>query len=237
MISIKKLTNAMERWAAREEAEKPLTERRAQMVDKQLIRRGISDKRVLEAMRSVPRHKFIIDSMAGQAYSDKPLPIGKDQTISQPYMVALMTQCLELRGHERVLEVGTGSGYQAAILAELCRKVYSIERIEDLAGIARHNIRSLELPNIEIHVGDGTLGLDHESPFDAIIVTAAAPNIPSELVQQLNDPGHLVVPIGSRALQDLTIIEKKDGNISTTRVCGCVFVPLIGQNGWAEGVK
>jgi len=209
------------------------TERSA-MAAGQLIPRGITDGRVLEAFRSVPRHEFIPKELAVEAYADYPLPIGEGQTISQPYMVALMTEALKLKGAERVLEIGTGSGYQAAILAELAKEVYSVERFEILAESARETLGRLGYKNINVKTGDGTLGWAEHAPYDGIIVTAAAPNVPDSLIKQLNENGRLVIPVGSRFSQALTIAEKKKGNINFTEAGGCVFVPLIGKEGWKE---
>ncbi|MDD5423443.1 MAG: protein-L-isoaspartate(D-aspartate) O-methyltransferase [Candidatus Omnitrophica bacterium] len=201
------------------------------MVDEQLIGRGISDKRVLEAFRKVPRHEFIPAEDREHAYSDFPLPIGNGQTISQPYMAALMTECLGLKGDEKVLEIGTGSGYQAAILAELAHEVYSIERIEALTSSAGKVLENLGYRNIAITVGDGTLGLEEKAPYDGIIVTAGAPAIPDAVIGQLNDRGRLVIPVGGSFNQILTIVEKRGDSVNVKEICGCVFVPLIGDKG------
>lgn len=203
------------------------------MVEEQLIVRGISDKRVLDAFRIVPRHEFVPKDFLQNSYNDYPLPIGDNQTISQPYMVALMTECLHLKGGERVLEVGTGSGYQAAILAELVKEVYSVERFEGLADTARKELDSLGYRNIKIKVGDGTLGWEENAPYDGIIVTAGAPGIPESLVKQLKDGGRLVIPIGGGTFgQVLTVVERIGKSIRTSEICGCMFVPLIGKEGW-----
>jgi protein-L-isoaspartate(D-aspartate) O-methyltransferase len=171
------------------------------------------------------------------AYDDMPLPIGCDQTISQPLMVALMTEALRLRGHERVLEIGTGSGYQAAILARLSRVVFSLERLPALAAQARATLASLELKNVHVLVGDGTLGLPEHAPYEAIIVTAGAPHLPQTLIDQLRPDGRLVIPVGDRVEQVLMRVTKTDTGSHTERLGGCRFVPLIGQRGWtrAEG--
>jgi len=202
------------------------------MVRSQIMARGISDPRVLDVMRRVPRDRFAPDAYLDSAYDDHPLPIGEGQTISQPYMVALMTQSLSLKGDERVLEIGTGSGYQAAILAELARDVYSIERIEILATRARKLLKKLNYQNIEIIVGDGSKGLPEKAPFDGIIVTASAPDVPQVLVDQLSSRGRIVIPVGGTFSQDLVLVEKVDDKVVQTVVCGCVFVPLIGEHGW-----
>ncbi|MBI5641382.1 MAG: protein-L-isoaspartate(D-aspartate) O-methyltransferase [Nitrospirae bacterium] len=202
------------------------------MVESQLIPRGIRDKRVLDAMRRVPRHLFVDDSMQHIAYDDMALPIGEGQTISQPYMVAVMTELLELHGKEKVLEIGTGSGYQAAVLAELAREVYTIERMPILAERAETKFQDLFYRNIHVRVGDGTLGWSEEAPFDRIIITAGSPAVPEPLIQQLSIDGILVIPVGSRYSQQLLRIRKtKDGTAEEYHT-PCVFVPLIGTYGW-----
>ncbi len=207
---------------------------REMMVQTQLISRGIRDEKVLSAMRKVPRHRFVPEHLLEEVYNDYPLPIGEGQTISQPYMVALMTECLNFKDHGKVLEIGTGSGYQTAILAELAEKVYSIERIEILALRARKILEELGYKNIFIRVGDGTAGWPEEAPFDKILVTAGAPKIPPPLVEQLKEGGRLVIPVGGSFSQTLTIVDKKDDKVETREVCGCVFVPLVGAHGWEE---
>ncbi|MDD5422682.1 MAG: protein-L-isoaspartate(D-aspartate) O-methyltransferase [Candidatus Omnitrophota bacterium] len=202
------------------------------MVDEQLIVRGISDKRVLDAFRKVPRHEFIPTRDREYAYSDYPLPIGYGQTISQPYMAALMTECLGLKGDEKILEIGTGSGYQAAILADLAGKVFSVERIEALASAAKKVLGYLGYRNIAITVGDGTLGLEEKAPYDGIIVTAGAPAIPDAIIGQLKEKGRLVIPVGGNFNQVLTIVEKNGDSVNIQEICGCVFVPLIEDKGW-----
>lgn len=204
------------------------------MVETQLIARGIKDERVLSAMRKVPRHLFVGESLIDRAYEDHALPIGEGQTISQPYMVALMTEQLELKGNEKVLEIGTGSGYQCAVLAELASRVYSIERIEKLAERARNIIESLGHKNVAIRVANGTYGLKEESPFDGIIVTAGAPEIPKILIEQLSDGGILVIPIGDRWSQMLMKVIKTPSGVITESVTGCIFVPLVGEFGWRD---
>lgn len=204
---------------------------RERMVEEQLVSRGIADKRVLDVFRKVNRHKFIPEDLRESAYADSPVPIGEGQTISQPYMVALMTESLRLTGEERILEIGTGSGYQGAILAELAKEVYTIERFESLAKTAQAVFNELGYSNIKIKVGDGTLGWPEEAPFDRIIITAASPKIPLPLPEQLKENGILVLPLGESFCQMLTIVEKKKGELESTRVCGCVFVPLVGQYG------
>lgn len=209
-------------------------EMRRRMVEEQLVPRGISDKKVLEVFGNVPRHEFIPEEFWESAYNDYPLPIGENQTISQPYMVALMTECLNLKGGERVLEIGTGSGYQMAILAEIAKEVYSVERFQELADNAKKALDRLGYANCRIMTGDGTLGWEEYAPYDGIIVTAGAPGIPESLVRQLKDGGRLVIPIGGGFSQVLTIVEKKGRAITTKEVCGCIFVPLVGKEGWPD---
>ena len=204
------------------------------MVEEQLIGRGIRDRRVLDAMGKVPRHLFVEEALRSRAYGDYPLPIGEKQTISQPYMVALMTESLELKGNEKVLEIGTGSGYQSAVLAELCEKVYSVERIKSLAVKARDRLDSLGYLNIAIKIFDGTYGWIEHAPYDAIIVTAGAPDIPKSLIDQLAVGGRMVIPIGDEFSQTLVKLEKGRDGITTTNICGCVFVKLVGNQGWKE---
>jgi len=207
---------------------------RREMVKGQLISRGIKDRRVLDAFRKVPRHEFVPKELIQSAYIDSPLPIGEDQTISQPYMVALMTECLQLKGKEKVLEIGTGSGYQSAILAELVKEVYSIERMEPLFVRAAEILKRLDYKNIKIKIDDGTLGWPEFSPYEGIIVTAAAPQVPPPLLEQLKEEGILVIPLNGRYSQVLTVIEKTKGKFKIREVCGCTFVPLIGKFGWRE---
>ncbi|MBI5286360.1 MAG: protein-L-isoaspartate(D-aspartate) O-methyltransferase [Deltaproteobacteria bacterium] len=204
------------------------------MVETQLIPRGIKDKRVLDAMRTVPRHLFVEEALQDQAYNDYPLPIGERQTISQPYMVALMTEALELKGNEKVLEVGTGSGYQAAILSLLAEKIYSIERISSLAARARKVLDSLFCSNVVIKIGDGTLGWKEEAPFDGIIVTAATPSVPESLLEQLAVGGRMVIPVGGIFSQILMKIIKTKEGITRLDLGGCRFVKLVGRYGWKE---
>ena len=204
------------------------------MVDAQLIPRGIKDERVLSAMRKVPRHIFVDDYMQHKAYDDMALPIGDEQTISQPYMVAIMTELLELKGDEKVLEVGTGSGYQAAILGELSREVFTIERKALLAKKAEERFQALGYINVHVITGDGTLGLPEESPFDRILITAGSPKIPEPLIEQLADGGIIIAPVGIRFSQQLLIVRKSKEGISEQTHVPCVFVPLIGKHGWPE---
>ncbi|MFB3879891.1 MAG: protein-L-isoaspartate(D-aspartate) O-methyltransferase [Armatimonadota bacterium] len=208
-------------------------ERRA-MVEHQLRRRRIADERVLAAMEKVPRHRFLPSPSDPAAYGDHPLPIGDGQTISQPYMVALMTEALCLTGDETVLEIGTGSGYQAAILAELAREVYSVERFPALAERARAVLADLGYDNITVVVGDGSLGHPEAAPYDRIIVTAAAPEIAHPWVEQLAEEGILVVPLGDRWGQTLTRCVMHQGKLHQTTLGGCVFVPLVGEHGWND---
>ena len=209
-------------------------ELRRLMVETQLIPRGIKDRRVLKAMLKVPRHLFVDEPLQYKAYDDMALPIGDGQTISQPYMVAVMTELLELKGNERVLEVGTGSGYQAAILAELAAEVFSIERMERLALRARERLRNLGYDNVHIITGDGTAGLPEKAPFDRIIITAGTPQIPEPLREQLADNGILVAPVGARFSQQLIRLRKAKGKITEEYHTPCVFVPLVGEYGWKE---
>lgn len=202
------------------------------MVQEQLIPRNITDRLVLEAMRDVPRHLFVEDALRAQAYSDFPLPIGEGQTISQPYIVALMTQMLSLRGQEKVLEIGSGCGYQTAILARLCTQVYSVERIKKLLGKARKNLDKTRCYNAICKVADGTLGWPEHAPYDAIMVTAGGPEIPKALVEQLADPGILVIPVGDRTTQQLTKVTKRNGEITVEPGEMVRFVNLIGAQGW-----
>ena len=205
---------------------------RERMIEEQLVPRGISDPRVLEAMRQVPRHLFVEDAMQAHAYGDFPLPIGSGQTISQPYIVALMTEALQLKGTERVLEIGTGSGYQAAILSRLCLRVYTIERIDALVGRARRVFDRLRYHNIVSRIDDGTEGWSAEAPFDGILVTAGSPRIPDPLLAQLADPGRLVIPVGDQGVQDLQLVEKRDGGLTVRTIEQVRFVDLIGAYGW-----
>ena len=209
---------------------------RKKMVQDQIMARGVSDRRVLDAMLKTPRHIFVQEAMAAQAYSDSPLPVGEKQTISQPYIVALMTELLELTGTEKVLEIGTGSGYQTAILASLADRVYTVERIRTLALRARKCLDSLRMFNIMLRINDGEgspVGWEEEAPFDAIIVTAGAPAIPDVLTSQLAIGGRLVIPVGNASEQQLLkIIKKEDGALETFASVGCRFVPLIGKQGW-----
>ena len=199
---------------------------RENMVISQIEARGVKDKRVLAAMRRVERHKFVPEGLKEFAYRDNPLPIGQGQTISQPYIVALMTELLELKGKEKILEIGTGSGYQAAVLAELCEHVYTIEILGPLAASAERLLKELGYANITVKCGDGFLGWEEYAPFDAIIVTCAPPEVPPPLIEQLKDGGRLVIPVGS-FYQELKVIEKNNGEISTKSIIPVRFVPML----------
>ncbi len=202
------------------------------MVDTHLVPRGIKQKEVLHAMLTVPRHIFVEEGLYSQAYSDFPLPIGEKQTISQPYMVALMTESLALTGKEKVLEIGTGSGYQTAILSSLADRIYSIERISSIASRARKTLDSLHCSNVVIRVGDGTLGWPEEAPFDAIIAAAVSPKVPSAYIDQLRVGGRLVMPVGAEDSQKLIKITRKENRVVTEVLGGCRFVKLIGKDGF-----
>jgi protein-L-isoaspartate(D-aspartate) O-methyltransferase len=202
------------------------------MVEKQIAARGISDARVLDAMRTVPRHLFVSEALMDQAYSDFPLPIGEQQTISQPFIVAEMTQALQLTPEDRVLEIGTGSGYQAAILAQIAYRVYTIERIHSLYIKTRRLFDKLGYHNIVTRYSDGTTGWKDESPFDAIIVTAGAPEIPAVLVNQLAIGGRMVIPVGNQHSQDLIRLVREESGMQQTNLGGCRFVKLVGEHGW-----
>jgi protein-L-isoaspartate(D-aspartate) O-methyltransferase len=205
---------------------------RLKMVEEQIVSRGIKDAKLIAAMEKIPRHLFVEEALQNQAYSDYPLPIGEKQTISQPYMVALMTEAMLLTGKEKVLEIGTGSGYQTAILAELSEKVFSVERIRSLAIQARKLLYELGYFNVEIKIFDGTFGWTEESPFDAIIVTAGSPDIPQPLIDQLAMGGRLVIPVGDVFVQDLFRVTKTEEGIKKEDLGGCRFVKLIGKYGW-----
>lgn len=208
---------------------------RRRMVDEQIRGRGIKDPRVIDAMLRVPRHRFVPEALAAQAYSDFPLPIGERQTISQPYMVAAMSEALQLKGDEKVLEIGTGSGYQAAVLALLARQVFSLERIPALARQARRVLDGNGFARVNVRVTDGTYGWEDEAPFDGIIVTAGAPSIPRPYLDQLTIGGHLVIPVGDRLGQVLVRVTRYGArDFREERLFGCRFVPLVGGHGWRE---
>ncbi|MBI5966282.1 MAG: protein-L-isoaspartate(D-aspartate) O-methyltransferase [Deltaproteobacteria bacterium] len=207
---------------------------RLAMVEEQLRRRGIHDQRVLDVMAKIPRHFFVSHEHQHAAYEDRPLPIGEGQTISQPYMVAVMTQTLELYGDERVLEIGTGSGYQTAILAELAKTVFTIERIQTLIQGAQKTLQELGYENIFFLTGDGTKGWPENAPFNGIMVTAGAPEVPLTLTSQLAEGGRLVIPVGPRYTQTLYKVTRKGNQFKEEDITGCVFVPLVGDFGWKE---
>jgi len=209
-----------------------LARERERMVDEQLARRGITDARVLDAMRRIPRHRFVEEGLAHSAYEDHPLPIGEGQTISQPYIVALMTSLLELTGQEKVLEVGTGSGYQTALLGALARRVCSIERLPRLAERARAMLESLGVSNVWIRVGNGALGWPDEAPFDRILVAAGGPTVPPPLMEQLAEGGRMILPVGSAEDQVLTVVERTSGEIRSREMGECKFVKLVGKYAW-----
>jgi protein-L-isoaspartate(D-aspartate) O-methyltransferase len=208
--------------------------RRLAMVESQIKARGVSDPLVLAAMRKVPRHVFVPEDYSGAAYEDRPLPIGSGQTISQPYMVAIMTETLRLKGDEKVLEIGTGSGYQAAILAEIAARVFTMERKEELRKEAATRLRELGYVNVEVIAGDGSGGYPAAQPYDGILVTAGAPEIPGVLVDQLAEGGRLVIPVGNTFHQTLTRVTRGPEGVETESLDGCVFVPLIGEHGWRD---
>jgi len=213
-------------------------DKRKIMVETQLIDRGITDERLLAAFLKVEREEFVADDLKSFSYSDHPLTIGEGQTISQPYMVACMLEILKITKDHSVLEIGTGSGYQTALLAELAMEVFSVERVDKLAFQAQNILRKLKYKNIFFKIGDGTLGWEKGSPsksfFDRIIVSAASPTIPETLVRQLADNGMMAIPVGNRISQDLILVEKKNDFITKKNMGGCVFVPLIGKEGWSK---
>jgi len=207
---------------------------RRRMIEEQLGARGIKDLRVLEVMSRVPRHLFALDSLQHRAYGDTPLPIGENQTISQPYIVAAMTEALGLTGGERVLEIGTGSGYQTAVMAELVSQVFTIERINTLSRKAQKILDGLGYANIVFKMFDGTYGWPDQAPFNAIMVTASAKEIPEALIKQLAEGGRLVAPTGDKHKQKLMVLTKKGNRVTNTEICDCKFVPLVGKYGWPE---
>jgi protein-L-isoaspartate(D-aspartate) O-methyltransferase len=206
----------------------------AEMIEKQLRRRGITDAAVLATMGSVPRHEFVPEELRARAYEDVPLPIGDGQTISQPYIVAAMTAALHLHPHQRVLEIGTGCGYQAAVLSKLAKEVFSVERRPELALSASERLARLGYTNVHVHCGDGTLGLPEFAPFDAILVAAAAPAVPEPLLAQLGEGGRMILPVGDTEHQELQLIEKCGNALRKSALEGCRFVPLVGYHGWQE---
>ena len=207
---------------------------RRRMVEEQLGDRGIRDLRLLEVMTRVPRHLFALDSLQHRAYGDTPLPIGENQTISQPYIVAAMTEALGLKGDERVLEIGTGSGYQTAVMAELAAQVFTIERINVLSRKAQNILEGLGYANIVFKMFDGTYGWPDQAPFNAIMVTASAKEIPEALIKQLGEGGRLVAPTGDEHKQKLMVLTKKGDRVIKKAICDCKFVPLVGKYGWPE---
>lgn len=209
-------------------------QQREEMLDKQLRRRGIADVGVLAAMQKVPRHEFVPPELRGQAYEDIPLPIGSGQTISQPYIVAAMTAALRVQPGDRVLEIGTGCGYQAAVLSVLAREVFSIERRPELASSASQRLEQLGFSNVHVHCGDGSVGLPELAPFDDILVAAAAPAVPKPLLEQLAQGGRMIIPIGDADSQDLQLIERHGETFPSRLLEGCRFVPLVGHHGWLK---
>ena len=220
---------------ARAEGADELARMRERMVDRQLKARGLRDTRVLEAMGTVPRERFIPARSQHEAYADRPISIGRGQTISQPYMVAKMLEVLDCKPEHRVLEIGAGSGYQAALLGELCAEVWGIEIVEDLAEKARQVLLDLGYDNVQIVVGDGTEGLSEQAPYDRIVVAAAAPEVPEPLTEQLADAGRLVIPVGGRMSQQLAVIDRRGDELIRSNETPCVFVPLVGRHGWGDG--
>ena len=218
-----------------EQATKAYAGQRRKMVEEQLLERGIKDLALMEVMSRVPRHLFVDSSLQQRAYGDCPLPIGENQTISQPYIVASMTEALQLKGEERVLEIGTGSGYQTAILAEMASQVFTIERIRPIVQKTKVLLNSLGYASIVFKVFDGTYGWRDQSPFDAILISAATPNIPTALIEQLADKGRLVAPVGGRESQKLTVLNKIGNRLVSREKESCKFVPLIGKFAWPEG--
>ena len=219
-----------------EKVDDPYAGQRERMVREQIEARGVSHPMVLRAMREVPRHRFLPENMVASAHADRPLPIGRDQTISQPYIVAYMTQCLRLHGGEKVLEIGTGLGYQAAILSRIASRVYTMERFPDLAQKASQLLAELGYDNVYVSSGDGTLGWPEHAPFDGIIATASGPRVPDPLKEQLSIGGRIVMPVGSYRLgQDIVRLTKGGGGeFQEERLLGVAFVPMVGREGWQE---
>jgi protein-L-isoaspartate(D-aspartate) O-methyltransferase len=212
-----------------------LAKQRKNMVEVQLRARGIYDQRVLAAMAHVPRHEFVSEEYWDQAYEDHPLPIGENQTVSQPYIVAIMLQAVSLSGSETVLEVGTGSGYEAAVIGELAQQVYTIERHASLARTAEAVLQRLGYNNVTVCVGDGSQGLPAHAPYDAVVVSAAAPRVPPSLFEQLREGGRMAIPVGPAYSQEFQLVRKEHGEMAITRLDACRFVPLIGCQGYPEG--
>ncbi len=211
----------------------PRADERLRMVEYQIASRGVHDQQVLSAMKEIPRHLFVPSPYDKSAYEDCPLPIGNGQTISQPFIVALMTELLALKPDDSVLEIGTGCGYQAAILSAIVRQVTTIERIPEVAGLAKANLTAVNIKNVDVIVGDGTLGYPQKAPYDGIIITAATPSVPKPLIEQLAEGGRLVAPVGGRDIQELIRLIKKGTSITEERHGGVRFVPLIGECGWS----
>jgi protein-L-isoaspartate(D-aspartate) O-methyltransferase len=207
---------------------------RDRMVETQIAARGIRDERVQSAMRRIPRHIFVPENVRAAAYGDYPLPIGHGQTISQPYIVAMMTALLQIQPDDRILEIGAGSGYQAAILGTLAKEVISIERIPEVASLARENLSVSGISTVRVVIGDGTLGYPDGAPYDGVLITAATPSVPPPLVDQLAEGGRLVAPVGSRDLQELVRITRKGKDLLREFFGGVVFVPLLGEHGWEQ---
>ncbi len=207
---------------------------RAEMIERQLRRRGITDAAVLAAMLAVPRHEFVPEELRSRAYEDAPLPIGGGQTISQPYIVAAMSSALRLQPGDRVLEIGTGCGFQAAVLSHLAKEVFTIELRPELASAASEKLARLGYHNVHVHCGDGTLGLPEFAPFDGILVAAAAPEVPEPLLAQLAEAGRLIIPVGDADNQELRLVERHADMFSTKMLEGCRFVPLVGHHGWQK---
>lgn len=205
---------------------------RKRMITEQMTTRGVKDPRVIAVMSRIPRHLFIPEALASQAYSDYPVNIGEGQTISQPFMVAVMTEALQLKGDEKILEIGTGSGYQSAVLAELCRHLYTIERFKNLANQARKILYDIGITNFSMRIGDGTLGWPEEAPFDGILVTAGGPVIPDVYSEQLKEGGRIVIPVGDEESQQLIVAVKTGNNLQQEVISGCRFVKLIGRHGF-----
>lgn len=214
-------------------SEEILSLRREEMVEEQLRARRIRDERLLAVMGEIPRHRFIPPELVSRAYEDCPLPIGEDQTISQPFIVAEMTQALSLGGTEKVLEIGTGSGYQTAILCRMAATVVTVERLESLSRMARATLAALGIENVRFRVGDGTLGAPDEAPFNRVIVTAASPDVPEPLFEQMDEGAIMVIPIGGRWEQELTAVRKEGGMPRKEYLGGCRFVPLLGERGFS----
>ncbi|MFT5697192.1 MAG: protein-L-isoaspartate(D-aspartate) O-methyltransferase [Desulforhopalus sp.] len=207
---------------------------RSRMVQEQLLNRDIVDPKTIQAMGEVPRHLFVDPAMQGRAYGDHPLPIGAGQTISQPYIVAKMTQALRLTGVEKVLEIGTGSGYQAAVLSRICSQVYTVERINSLLAGARKTFDKLRYYNIRAKLDDGTMGWPENAPYDAIIVTAGGPEVPQPLIDQLGEGGRLIIPVGDQNVQELQLVEKKEDQVEISCLASVRFVDLVGEHGWGK---